>query len=374
MGMPRWFEESLEQSRIKAEIVTKYFWSWANIMKGRSRSGRIAYIDLFAGPGRYKDGTQSTPLMVLRQAIGRNDICRCLVSIFNDADSRCVSTLEDAIRALDGIEKLKYYPKVHNAEVGTEIVEMFESMRLVPTFFFVDPWGYKGLSLRLINSVLKNWGCDCVFFFNYNRINMGINNPKVVAHMNALFGQERADYLREVLDDKDPFDREMMIVNELALALKDLGGEYVLPFCFKNERGERTSHHLVFVSKDSLGYGIMKDIMANYSTDNSQGVPSFTYNPVTNRQYSFLYEFARPLDDLEGMLLDKFGGKTMTMVDVYENHHVGLPFIKRNYKDVLRIMEEKALLEADPPAELRRIIKGVVTFADSVIVTFKKNG
>jgi len=39
------------------------------------------------------------------------------------------------------------------------------------------------------------WGCDCVFFFNYNRINAGINNPGVKKHMDALFGEERADAL-----------------------------------------------------------------------------------------------------------------------------------------------------------------------------------
>ena len=63
----------------------------------------------------------------------------------------------------------------------------------MPTFFFVDPWGYKGLSLRLINSVLKDWGCDCVFFFNYNRINMGLGNDAVEKHMDALFGKERGE-------------------------------------------------------------------------------------------------------------------------------------------------------------------------------------
>ena len=57
---------------------------------------------------------------------------------------------------------------------------------------FVDPWGYKGLSLRLINSVLKDWACECIFFFNYNRINMGLGNDAVKEHMDALFGEERA--------------------------------------------------------------------------------------------------------------------------------------------------------------------------------------
>jgi three-Cys-motif partner protein len=78
--------------------------------------------------------------------------------------------LEAAIKSLPGIDTLKYPPRVMNQEIGTEIVKRFEEMRLVPTLFFVDPWGYKGLSLQLVNAVVKDWACECVFFFNYNRI------------------------------------------------------------------------------------------------------------------------------------------------------------------------------------------------------------
>jgi len=62
-------------------------------------------------------------------------------------------------------------------------------MKMVPTFFFVDPWGYKGLSLQLVNAVLKDWGCDCLFFFNYNRTSMGLPNELVEEHMNAWSGE-----------------------------------------------------------------------------------------------------------------------------------------------------------------------------------------
>jgi three-Cys-motif partner protein len=109
-----------------------------------------------------------------------------LVTMFNDADVEHCRALEKLITAIPGIEKLKFKPDIRNEEVGDNIVKMFSEMHLVPTFFFVDPWGYKGLSLRLVNSVLKDWGCDCVFFFNYNRINMGLTNPVVTEHMNAL--------------------------------------------------------------------------------------------------------------------------------------------------------------------------------------------
>ncbi len=110
----------------------------------KRRSGGIAYLDLFAGPGRYKDGTKATPLLILEQAIRDPDMREMLVTIFNDKDERQVRDLENAIKRLPGVETLKYPPEVWNKEVGTEMAKMFKSMHLVPTLCFVDPWGYKG--------------------------------------------------------------------------------------------------------------------------------------------------------------------------------------------------------------------------------------
>jgi three-Cys-motif partner protein len=168
-------------------------------------------------------------------------------------------------------------------------VKLFSSIKLVPTLFFVDPWGYKGLSLQLVNAVLKDWGCDCIFFFNYNRINMGLTNPMVQEHMAALFGDKRAQELRVRLDGLSPEDREICIVEELCAALgaRQAGARqerYVLPFSFKNDAGTRTSHHLIFVSKHPLGYSIMKEIMAAESSLHEQGVPSFHYRGTSGQR------------------------------------------------------------------------------------------
>ena len=242
------FEEQKEQSLVKSTIVAKYFDVWANVIISTQKryphhSQKIAYIDLFAGPGRFKDGSQSTPLKILTNAIEKIDLRERLVTIFNDRDEKNSNDLQRAIEEIPDINTLKYKPVVNNQEVGEEIVKMFEEMRLVPTLFFVDPWGYKGLSLRLVNSVLKDWGCDAIFFFNYNRINMGLNNPAVQEHMQALFGEEKTMELRENLLRQKPYERELIIVEELCQALKAYGSRYVLPFRFKNNKGRRTSHH-----------------------------------------------------------------------------------------------------------------------------------
>ncbi len=360
------FDVSTGQSQVKSDIVAKYFDAWSRVMiatqnRLRGSENRIAYIDLFAGRGRYSDGTISTPLMVVRKAIQDDVLRRRLVTIFNDKDEDNSDSLKQAINHLPGVETLTYPPQIETQEVGEEIVSMFEQMSLIPTLFFVDPWGYKGLSLRLVNSVLKDWGCDCIFFFNYNRINMGLNNEAVREHMDALFGEERAEILRARLDQLSPRDRELTIVEELCQAIRESGPGFVLPFRFKDDHGTRTSHHLIFVSKHSRGYKIMKEIMAKESSDSHQGVATFEYNPADLRQ-PFLFGYARPLDDLGDMLLEEFSGKKLKMKEIYEQHNLNTPYIAKNYKQVLLQLEEERKIVA---AKHRKN-----TFGDNVVVTF----
>ena len=373
MSNSDFFKQSREQSLVKAEIVAKYFWAWAKVIMPWAKKGqnKIAYVDLFSGPGRYEDGSKSTPLRILEQAIDDKspDMREMLIAIFNDINSNNTQSLKKAIDSLNGINTLKHQPIVLNKEVGEEIIHDFQRIRLVPTLFFIDPWGYKGLSLELIGSVIKDWGCDCIFFFNYNRINMGLSNKSVQEHMNALFGEKKANNLRQQLKDKSSYERELIVVEELSEALQKIGGEYVLPFCFKNNKGTRTSHHLIFVSKHVRGYEIMKEIMAKESSSTEQGVPSFEYNPATQYQ-PLLFELSKPLDDLEDMLLDKFAGQTMKMLQVYERHHVGKRYIKTNYKEALSNLEAQEKITVEPPASKRKKRNGKPTFADRVKVTF----
>jgi three-Cys-motif partner protein len=367
--MPKdpFFNEAREQSQVKSEIIAKYFWAWAKILAAKGGSDKIAYIDLFAGTGRYEDQTKSTPLLILEQAVQNPVMCKKLVTLFNDGNPDHSKSLRKEIDSIPGIANLRHQPEVMNEVVGESIVKQLEGMKLVPTLCFVDPFGYKGLSLRLVNSVVKDFACECLFFFNYNRINMGLNNPNVKEHMDALFSAERAEALRGRLMGLNPDDRETAIIEELTKALKEMGGRYVLPFRFRNALGSRTSHHLIFVSKHPLGYTIMKGVMAGGSSKSNQGVPSFEYSPADSR-FPTLFELVRPLDQLEQMLLDHFAGRQLTMKEVFDEHNIGRPFIQPNYKDALKSLEAKGKIGAKPPAAARR----KNTFADQVVVTFPK--
>ncbi len=373
VGIPEFFDEARAQSRIKTRIVSKYFWAWAKVITSviKGKGDRIAYVDLFAGPGKYEDGTPSTPIIVLEATIKDSQLRNMLVTVFNDKTPEFAKTLQENIDAISGVETLKYKPLVQNQEVGQEIADYFQAVRLIPTFLFVDPWGYKGLSIALISSVLRNWGCDCVFFFNYNRINAGLNNEVVREHMNDLFGEQKADAIRRNVFGLPPDEREAVIIEELSLALKEQGINYVLPFTFKTERGMRTTHHLIFASKHFRGYEIMKEIMAKESSEQEQGIASFGYYPASER-HQMLFEFGRPLSDLEEMLLSEFAGQTLSMHQIYERHNVGRKYIKMNYKKALTKLEANERIRTRPSAAERPKRNGEVTFADEVIVTFPR--
>jgi three-Cys-motif partner protein len=367
------FNEQSEQSQIKAAIVADYFWAWASVIirvqrKYPQHAQKIGYIDLFAGPGRYENGAASTPLLVMERAIADADIRERLVTIFNDKNDRNTDSLRREVQALPGIDSLKFAPQIETGQVGEKIVKDFQSIKLIPTFLFVDPFGYKGLSLRLVNSVLKDWGCDCVFFFNYNRISMGLGNDAVEEHMDALFGKQRADALRERFRMRfvTPGEREAFIVDEMKRALEEMGGQFVLPFRFRNAEGTRTTHHLFFVSKHFRGYEIMREVMYKHSHKDDT-VAKFEYNPADSRCPS-LFELVRPLGDLEDLLLADCVGKTLMIRGLFEDHSIGKGYVLKNYREVLCQMEQEGKIRMEPPCPPRR--KG--TIGEKVKIIFPR--
>jgi hypothetical protein len=117
----------------------------------------------------------------------------------------------------------------------------------------------------------------------------------------------------------------------------------------------------------------MKEIMHKESSDNIGGVASFEYNPrdLYYKQGSLFDLLSRPLDDLHGVLIKRYTGRTIDFDALYAEHSVDTPFIRKNYKDVLTTMYEQGIISAvnhkngNPPR------RG--TFSDDMRITFGGN-
>jgi three-Cys-motif partner protein len=368
MATTDFFTDQTGQSRTKARIVANYFDAWSHVLGpvARKAGQTIQYVDLFAGPGRYEDGSESTPLLVLRKALANPKVHDLLVSVFNDANPANADALRQAIDQLPGIRWLKHRPRVCDTPVDEEVAEFFENKSLPPTLTFIDPFGYKGLSMRLIQAVLKDFGCDCLFFFNFNRVNAALHNEAVEGHIATMFEAGDAARLRQSLSPGlRPHEREAKVMEQLTRSIKGKYGRYVLHFSFKSGSANRTSHHLVFATKHERGCSIMKDIMARESSWAEGGVPSYVCS-TTPRERTLFDALDDPLAELAKMLLEAFAGQTLRVDEVYERHGLETPYTLANYKDALKRLEEAGRVTATPPTEKRR----ANTMADHVVVAF----
>ncbi|MBN2380871.1 hypothetical protein JXM67_13820 [candidate division WOR-3 bacterium] len=162
-------------------------------------------------------------------------------------------------------------------------------------------------------------------------------------------------------------ESERFVMEQLTLALKEKGYEFVHHFRFLYPRGRIC--YLVFVTKAFIGYHKMKEIMAKESTYSSEGVPSYEYNPA-DKWMQRLDWGDDLIEKLNQSLLKEYSGQELTVLEIYEKHSVNRKYILKNYKDGLKKLESQDIIETNPPADERR----KNTMADTVKIKFPRKG
>lgn len=370
------FDFQSPASKIKAKIVSDYFKAWSMLMI--KRSPKLFYVDLYCGPGKYSDGNKSTPLLVTEFAIAKPKLAAGLQCLFNDRSEDNIDALEKNLSELPNIDKLTLKPWLTVGEIEQDLVDIFAAKDLVPTFSFLDPFGYKGLTVELVDALAKHWGSDMVLFFSFDSINRALTNPKVKKHIDALFGGEAAaDDLRKKAQNKNSKLREEIVVEGFISGLRKRRYKHVLPYVFEREGKDRTSHYIMFISKHELGFSIMKQIMYAQSEEKIQGVARFGKVNSVGKQTPLLAFINTPLDDLCDALCKEFAGETITRKALcanYERKHPSNPFVEKNFRDALLKLEDEGRIECQKPRDKRRFIKGKPTFGPDVLVTFPSEG
>ena len=369
-------------SAIKTKIVVDYFIQWARIIANVVRKNptpRLRYVDLFAGPGRFgEDGAPSTPLLIVEHAIKTADLRSWLTCFFNDVDPDHIETLKKNIKALPGIEKLTNQPRLRVGEIDEKLVAAFAKSNQVPSFSFIDPFGYKGLSLTLVEALVGGWGSDMVLFFSYDSINRALTNKHVTKYVDALFGKRRADELRAAAKEiATSSEREELLIEKFIEAVnEDLGYDFVIPYVFEKEKKDRTSHYLIFISKNKCGFSIMKEIMYAQSDDRTQGVARFGYvREVSKKRTPLLALMNTPLEDFKKQLCIEFAGQKAdrkTLRDRFDTMHPRNLFVEKNWRDALSQLEVEGKVTCVPRRSERKVQKGEVTFGPNTIVAFPK--
>ncbi|MFW6156611.1 MAG: three-Cys-motif partner protein TcmP [Armatimonadota bacterium] len=372
-----WWGAPSRQSQVKTGIVVEYFTQWARVMAGNAREhahwpDEMAYVDLFAGRGFYGDDTPSTPLRVIQAATSLPEVRERIRIWLNDAHRGYYEQLQRAVDSLDATALLSRRPRVTNLEVSPEMVRD----RITPrpaTLFFLDPWGYKGLSLELVRRAVTAQGSECILFFNFNRIYMGVDNPCVEAHMNSLFGEERFREMMPIFHDMERGEREEFLMTQARLALQEAGADFVLNFRFLNDSGGRTSHYIIHVTEGELGDDIMRGVMKNHGTPTADGIAEFMYDP--NRDGQTRMTLFDGHGELGNQIYTLLAGESfLSMREIYRRYRDRSASRKgitpSDVKEALKALELDQKIEANPPASQRPWRNGQPTFSDDVRVSF----
>ena len=158
------------------------------------------------------------------------------------------------------------------------------------------------------------------------------------------------------------------MLNALKETMRESGATHFQPFPFRLREGNSPKQHLIYLGQHEKGLAIMKDIMGSSSSAHHNGVPLMGFSEAPTQHLLFEPD---PIPDLQAELLVAFAGRSVTVAQVFSEHHpTNERFLLRNYQEALRRLESSSAVSAVPPSQARPKRNGIVSLAENVTITF----
>ena len=367
-----------EHTRVKHILLEKYLAAWIPIL-GRYNP-KICYFDGFAGRGEYIDiKTQQTilgsPLIALKVADKLSGYFGKLICYFIEKDKDNFENLEEVLeRERPNIKNWqKIEVKKENDEFANVIEGIFEHMEegyiLVPSFFFIDPFGFSGIPFRIITRILSNPKTEVFFTFMMRDIARFIQLPELEETFNSLFGTNN---WKDILASSQR--PELALINLYREQLHEAAHvKYSWSFRVCTAAKVETLYHLIHATNNFKGHSIMKSIMFRQS---AQG--DFAYlgpKDIAARSQMRLFDI-HSIEELKKHLLERFKGRVITYDKIQEEICIPWysepPYINTHYNQALKKLENEGKIKINRiTSKTARGLRGEdeITFSQSNPIT-----
>lgn len=245
---------------------------------------RIAYVDCFAGPGRYRGGEPGSPIVALE--IARKFIENGSLS----PDRLMIYAIEANKRHLEHLrtrcnEYLALHPELspmslallqgrYDEKVGDVQADIQRgAIRAIPTFYLIDPFGIKDLPFDLLSRLLSPERNELMFNLMYEETNRFMGRPEFEPHLDVMFGEEAWRSLRSSTGR----DRKSLLVDYFKKRLFTAGARYVQVFEMRN-RSNASDYFLFFATKNRRGLEVMKEAMWGVDRSGQFAFSDYTYS------------------------------------------------------------------------------------------------
>lgn len=314
--MPSGIDETIwpldQHTAAKHEILRNYLAGWFPILA--NTSGRIVYIDGFAGPGIYEGGEDGSPVIALKTACEHvlRDRFKEVVFVFIENRKDRADKLNEILGKLPNIPKNFSY-EVISGDFETVISPLLDGIEkdgknLAPTFAFIDPFGYTGFSMSLLRRILSYPKCEVFITFMSGFIKRFLDESKEEA-LDELFGTPEWRKIRSVEGYRD--DALLELYKTQVKAVCD--AKYVKSFEMIGEKGA-TIYHLIFCTNHVKGLEVMKTAM--WKVD-ERG--QYKFSDRLGASQSFIFNFSDPdfwIPRAAKLVCEQFKGQTVPIEDI----------------------------------------------------------
>ncbi len=351
-----------DHTRAKHEILSGYLKAWFPILGSRHRV--VRYVDGFCGPGRYSGGEPGSPLVAIDAARTHGSkITGDIHFWFIDERQDRIEHLREELTksTLPSNRKVSARPGRFDEAIEPELAAMESSGSPPPSFFFIDPFGFKGIPFSTIARILKLAKCEVLINFMAGHMNRWLEHKdeKILGHIDQLFG---TDDWRSIARDSD--DRIMALQTLYQGQLAGVA-KYVRRFEMRN-RDDRPIYYLFFASNNRLGHTKMKEAM--WRVDDSG---EYRFSDAVDPSQMVLFR-----DNHDAMLAKNIESEFRQQehvdcrtIRLYVEDETA--FLKKHMDRAVRLLEKQGRIGADTLCADGSQRKGG-TFKDEVVIRFRE--
>jgi len=353
-------------TKAKHEILQNYLKAWFPIL---SRwSGRIIYLDGFAGPGVYSGGEPGSPVIALKTAVEHSlrERFHEILFIFIEKDRDRAAKLKEVLQSHFPSLPTNMKYEVIGAEFAPTLYNALQSLEqtgdhLAPTFAFLDPFGFSGFPMNLIGRIMSYAKCEVLVTFMERDLNRFTDEMRETA-INELYGNTEWQKVRQI---KDPEQRRRFLLNLYERQLKDIASaQYVRSFEMIGVYNQPV-YYLVFGTKHWKGLKVMKEAMWNVDRRGT-----YKFSDLTDINQKYIIDYASEpkwVPKAADMIYKRFAGKTINESEIQQFVITETPFLYR--KSILKCLEKTVppkIISVTPPRER------AFTYPEGCRITFRK--
>ncbi len=253
-------------TQVKHELLESYIGGWLSIL-GRWHK-RLLIVDGFAGRGEYVDGSNGSPVILLRKSeeLIASKKVDSVVCGFVELDPTNFSNLK-AVLTKTG----QLYPNVHVygpfndsfEQVANRLLEA-TSGKSVPSFWFIDPFGFTGIPFETVRQLMSLDRSEVFITLMLRDMSRFLARLGLEDTYDRLFGSQ--DWRRIVQSNMSGEAKERSLRDLYVSQLRKIGCKVtVFRVCMDDKL--QTLYYMVHATRHPKGRWLMKDVMSRQGAD-----------------------------------------------------------------------------------------------------------